>query len=76
MFATPVLYRRGFELLSSPIAQLQSSLPSASAAASLKDSAAVKQLRSLMKEVDTLKSGREATENELKAATSDMSRCF
>ena len=65
--------RRGFELLSAPIDQLQSSLPSGSAVGSLNDSAAVKQLRSLMADIQTLKSDREAIETELKAPTSDMS---
>ena len=55
------------------LASLQSALPSASAAASLKDSGAVKQLRSLMQQVEAIKNEREATESELKSATSDMS---
>ena len=65
--------RTGFELLSMDLASLQSALPSASAAASPKDSGAVKQLRSLMQQVEAIKNEREATESELKSATSDMS---
>ncbi|XP_067933589.1 programmed cell death 6-interacting protein-like [Watersipora subatra] len=68
--------KRGFELLSAPIDQLQSSLPSGSAVGSLNDSAAVKQLRSLMADIQTLKSDREAIETELKAPTSDMMSKF
>jgi len=61
-------------LLSSPIANLQQALPSGSASNLLKDSESARQLRSLMQQVDAIKNEREVMENELKSATSDMSK--
>jgi len=69
-------HKTGFELLSMDLSSLQAALPSSSAAASLKDSGAVKQLRSLMQQVEAIKNEREATEAELKNATSDMMAKF
>ena len=49
-------------------------LPAASAAAALKDNPAVQSLRSLMKQVESIKAEREVTEAELKNTKCDMSK--
>ena len=65
-------FRRGFELLSSPLSNLQAALPSSSGAAANKDSAAVKELRRYMEQVDAIKAEREVMESELKNSKSDL----
>ncbi|CAH1990718.1 unnamed protein product [Acanthoscelides obtectus] len=68
-------HRRGIELLSGGPGAIEAALPTG-ASQNLGDSSAVATLRQLMEEVETIKAEREATEAELKSATTDMKDSF
>ncbi|XP_074652220.1 programmed cell death 6-interacting protein-like isoform X2 [Tubulanus polymorphus] len=68
--------RNGIQMLSKSPGDLESSMPSAAQQAQLNNSAAVKQLRDLMKNVDTIKAEREAMEVEIKDTKFDMASKF
>ncbi|XP_071789061.1 programmed cell death 6-interacting protein-like isoform X4 [Asterias amurensis] len=63
-------------ILSKDQKDLGAALPAASAAAALKDNPAVQSLRSLMKQVESIKAEREVTEAELKNTKCDMTSKF
>nr|CAH7717144.1 unnamed protein product [Callosobruchus chinensis] len=67
-------HRRGIELLSGGPGAIEGALPSGGS--QNLDSSAVSTLRQLMEEVETIKAEREATEAELKSATTDMKDAF
>ncbi|XP_013400625.1 programmed cell death 6-interacting protein [Lingula anatina] len=66
---------RAIKLLSNP-GELKSALPSASPAAALKDSPTVKELRTLMQQVEAIKAERDAIEMEIKEQKCDMTSKF
>ncbi|RUS90047.1 hypothetical protein EGW08_002160 [Elysia chlorotica] len=69
-------HKNAIALLSKPKAELESTLPAASAAASLQGSDVVKRLRELIEQVNTIKAERDVIESEVKDAKFDMSAKF
>ncbi|XP_067014587.1 programmed cell death 6-interacting protein isoform X2 [Anabrus simplex] len=70
-------HRRGMELLSKSVEELQAAVPSAGpGGVNLNESSSVHELRRLMEEVETIKAERDAIECELKSATVDMQSTF
>ncbi|XP_067685634.1 programmed cell death 6-interacting protein-like isoform X2 [Haliotis asinina] len=69
-------HKEGIVLLSKPQAELEASLPAGSGGSGLQSSPPVKELRSLMQQVETIKAEREAIESSIKDASFDMVSSF
>ncbi|XP_046563648.1 LOW QUALITY PROTEIN: programmed cell death 6-interacting protein-like [Haliotis rubra] len=69
-------HKEGILLLSKPLAELEASLPAGSGGSGLQTSPPVKELRSLMQQVETIKAEREAIESSIKDASFDIVSSF